>query len=201
VTRLTATFADKPTLVGERVVLRPFEPGDVEAMTEAIADPEVRRLTGSCHSSAEAAEPPDLDLLRDWYATRNDQVDRLDLAVVDRSSGGCVGEVVLNEWEEADASVNFRILIGPRGRDRGLGTEATRLVLEHAFEALGLHRVSLEVFDFNPRGRRAYAKVGFVQEGVRRDALRFDGEWVDSVVMAVLEDEWREHRGRPQGLR
>ena len=194
-------FAHKPTLVGARVVLRPFEPGDLEAMTEAIADPEVRRLTGSCHTSGEVAEAPDPEVLRGWYASRNEQPDRLDLAVVDRASGDCVGEVVLNEWEEADASVNFRILVGPRGRDRGLGTEATRLVLAHAFETLGLHRVSLEVYDFNPRARRTYDKVGFVQEGVRRDALRFDGGWVDSVLMAVLEDEWRQHRGhaRPSG--
>ena len=69
-------------------------------------------------------------------------------------------------------------------------TEATRLVLGHAFEELGLHRVSLEVFAFNPRAQRAYEKVGFVTEGVRRDALRFDGEWVDSVLMSVLDHEW-----------
>lgn len=55
--------------------------------------------------------------------------------------------------------------------------EATRLVLAHPFETLGLRRVSLEVHDFNPRARRTYDKVGFVQEGVRRDALRFDGGW------------------------
>ena len=190
-------FADKPTLTGERVVLRPFTEADLPAMAEAVGDPEVGRLTGSVHTSEEAAAPPDLDLLRRWYSTRNEQPDRLDLAVVDRATGQVVGEVVLNEWEEADASVNFRILIGPRGRDRGLGTEATRLVLAHAFETLGLHRVALEVFAFNPRAQRAYENAGFVREGVRRDALRFDGTWVDSILMAVLEDEWRAHRGRP----
>ena len=71
------------------------------------------------------------------------------------------------------------------------------MVLRHAFEALGLHRVSLEVYAFNPRGQRAYEKAGFVVEGVRRDALRFDGEWVDAVVMSVLDSEWAQHRGRP----
>ncbi|GAA2739199.1 GNAT family protein [Pedococcus aerophilus] len=193
-----ATFAQKPILTGEKVVLRPFEDGDLAALAEAVGDPEVGRLTGSFHSSADAAEPPDPDVLRDWYSTRNQQTDRLDLAVVDRATGRCVGEVVLNEWEQDDASANFRILLGPPGRDRGLGTEATRLVLAHAFDRLGLHRVSLEVFSFNPRARRAYEKVGFVVEGTRRDALRFDGRWVDSVLMAVLEDEWRRHRGHPE---
>ncbi len=191
------TFAEKPTLTGDLVVLRPFVDEDLGAMAAAIRDPEVGRLTGSAHSTAEAADVPDEEALRSWYSTRNDQPDRLDLAIVDRETGGCVGEAVLNEWEEGNASCNFRILIGPAGRDRGLGTEATRLILGHAFEALGLHRVSLEVYAFNPRGQRAYEKVGFVREGVRRDALRFDGEWVDSVLMAVLDHEWAVHRGHP----
>jgi len=191
-------FADKPTITGEGVVLRPFEDGDLPALAEAIADPEVGRLTGSVNTSTQPADAAfDEGRLRQWYATRNAQPDRLDLAVVDRASGGCVGEAVLNEWEPENASCNFRILIGPRGRDRGLGTEATRLLLAHAFETAGLHRVSLEVYAFNPRAQRAYEKVGFVKEGVRRDALRFDGEWVDSVLMSVLAPEWGRHHGLP----
>ena len=196
----TATFAEKPTLTGDLVTLRPFREDDLPAMAEAVRDAEVGRLTGSVHSTEDAGQVPDEDLLRDWYATRNEQEDRLDLAIVDNASGACVGEVVLNEWEEPNASCNFRILIGPAGRDRGLGTEATRMVLRHAFESLGLHRVSLEVYAFNPRGQRAYEKVGFVREGVRREALRFDGQWVDSVLMAVLDHEWADHRGFPKTL-
>ncbi|WP_346767665.1 GNAT family N-acetyltransferase [Knoellia koreensis] len=179
------------------MTLRPFVADDVEVMTQILRDPEVGRLTGSFHTSEEAGEEPDVELLQQWYSTRSEQNDRLDLAVVDHASGQVVGEVVLNEWDPEDRACNFRILIGPAGRDRGLGTEATRLVVGHAFEALGLHRVSLEVFAFNPRAQRAYEKVGFVREGVRRDALRFDGEWVDSILMSILEDEWADHRGRP----
>jgi RimJ/RimL family protein N-acetyltransferase len=192
-----ARFADKPTLTGERVVLRPFEEADLPALEAAIADPELGRLTGSVHTSQDAAQGHDPQRLREWYLTRNEQDDRLDLAITDRATGACVGEAVLNEWEPENASCNFRILIGPGGRDHGLGTEATRLILGHAFESLGLHRVSLEVYAFNPRGRRAYLKAGFVEEGVRRDALRFDGEFVDSVLMSVLAPEWEQHRGRP----
>ncbi|MCT2280001.1 GNAT family N-acetyltransferase [Micromonospora chalcea] len=187
-------FSVKPTLTGERVVLRPFHDDDLPALATILADPEVVRLTGS--PAGETFEPA---RLRAWYGTRNSQDDRLDLAVVDRVSGACVGEVVLNEWDRANASCNFRTLIGPGGRDRGLGTEAVRLVVGYGFERLGLHRIGLEVFAFNPRARRAYEKVGFVAEGTLRQVLRDGDGWVDATVMSILAPEWNRHRGHPEG--
>ncbi|MDX2526874.1 GNAT family N-acetyltransferase [Streptomyces europaeiscabiei] len=185
------TFSQKPVLTGERAVLRPFTEDDATVMARVLADPEVVRLTGS------PTEEFVLERLRSWYGSRNDQADRLDLGIVDRASGELVGEAVLNEWDEANRSCCFRILIGPGGRGRGLGTEAVRLTVGHAFEGLGLHRVSLYVYTHNARARRAYEKVGFVSEGVERQTLWQDGEWIDAVRMSVLAPEWAAHRGRP----
>jgi RimJ/RimL family protein N-acetyltransferase len=190
---MSADFSVKPTLTGDRVVLRPFVDGDSAAFEVILADPEVVRLTGS------PPEPFDADQLRAWYGTRNSQTDRLDLAVVDKATGTCVGEVVLNEWDDHNSNCNFRTLIGPAGRDRGLGTEAIRLIVGYGFEQLGLHRISLEVFAFNPRARRAYEKVGFVAEGTLRQVLRDGDDWVDAIGMSILAPEWARHRGHPQG--
>ena len=55
----------------------------------------------------------------------------------------------------------------------------------------GSMRDELEVYDFNPRARHVYQKVGFVVEGVRRDALWWDGAWHGAVTMAILAPEWR----------
>jgi len=77
-------FADKPTLAGERV-LRSFEARDIEAMGAILADPEVLTLTGSVHTTAEAhGRAAILDsATRQWYETRADQPDRLDLAIIE----------------------------------------------------------------------------------------------------------------------
>jgi RimJ/RimL family protein N-acetyltransferase len=198
---LPVTFSVKPTLTGEQVVLRPFAGEDLAAMREILLDPEVRRLTGSVHDrdAENAPETPDeVDRFRDWYATRNDQPDRLDLAIVDKSSARCVGEAVLNEWDPDNRSCNFRILVGPAGRGRGLGTEATRLIAGHGFEQLGLHRISLEVYSFNPRARRTYEKAGFRAEGILRQSLRYGEDWIDATVMSILAGEWSTHRGHPE---
>ncbi|MBO3724472.1 GNAT family N-acetyltransferase [Actinomyces bowdenii] len=96
---------------------------------------------------------------------------------------------MLLDWDEANRSCGFRALIGKQGRGRGLGTEATRLIVEHGLGAMGLHRISLEVYDINPRARHVYEKVGFIHEGTGRQALLLDGEWVDVHCMAILDPE------------
>jgi len=192
-------FSYKPTLTGEKVMLRPFRAEDDPALRDALGDPEVLRLTGSVHAEPTQTEPKAADPerereFRDW---RNSQPDRLDLAVIDRASGGCVGEVVLNEYDADNQSCNFRTLMAAMGRNRGLGTEALRLIVGYGFERLGLHRIHLEVYAFNPRARHVYAKAGFVVEGVLRDALRYEDEWIDATVMSILAPEWQRHHGRP----
>jgi RimJ/RimL family protein N-acetyltransferase len=159
-----------------------------------ILDPEVSRLTDA--PIAQSWDQDAEDQLRTWYGSRDQKPDQLDLAVVDQASGACVGELALNEWDSRNRSCNFRIALAAAGRDRGLGTEATRLIVGYGFEQLGLHRISLGVFSFNPRARRVYEKAGFVVEGILREAYLFDGARVDDIVMSILAPEWELHRGR-----
>lgn len=177
-------FSIKPVLTGEKTVLRPFTEADAEVIAEIVEDPEVIRFT------FEPGTVITMEGLRSWYGSRSAQTDRLDLAVTDRATGELVGEVVLYEWDPVGRSCTFRTLLGPRGRGRGLGTEATRLIVGYGFEQLGLHRIELEAYAHNHRALRVYEKVGFVVEGVRREVQLRGGEWADAVVMAILDREW-----------
>jgi RimJ/RimL family protein N-acetyltransferase len=192
-------FSAKPTLTGEKAILRPFIlEQDADALRAMLQDPEALKFTGSINEPGEISEWDEAadERFLDWYTGRNQQDDRLDLAVVDKATGRCVGEAVLNDWSSGNRSCSFRILLGPDGRDRGLGTESTRMIVGYGFEQLGMHRISLEVYAFNPRALRAYEKVGFVVEGVLRQSLQWDGEWVDATVMSILAPEWSSHGGR-----
>ena len=188
---MQSPFVHKPTLTGQAVVLRPYLDADLPYLADALADPDVLRLTGSANSSkttnGRSAEPD--DKMREWYSTRNEQADRLDLMIIDKATGHCVGEVVLNQWDVDNETCNFRILVGPAGQNRGLGTEATTLLMDYAFTHLPLNRIELEVYAFNPRAQRVYEKAGFVAEGRRRAALKFDGEFVDAIVMSILKSD------------
>ncbi|MEO6579201.1 MAG: GNAT family protein [Candidatus Limnocylindria bacterium] len=172
----------KPTLVGDRVILRPVTADDAPGLLDLVADEEGNRLTGT--------RPLDLTLegAQKWYGSRGDEDDRLDLAVVDTATGEYAGEVVLNELDSDSRSCNFRIGLRAAFRERGLGSEATRLIVDHAF-AIGLHRVELTVYAINPRARRVYEKAGFVLEGIGRDALLWEDEWTDALVMSILETD------------
>lgn len=163
--------------------------GDASAIAEIIKDPEVIRYT------FEPSAGLTLQRLRAWYGSRSEQDDRLDLAVTDRATGEVVGEVVLYDWNPTSRRCAFRTLIGPAGRGRGLGTEATRLIVGYGFEQVGLHRIQLDVYPHNHRARRVYEKVGIVEEGVRRHAQLRDGVWLDELVMSILSHEWNARVG------
>jgi RimJ/RimL family protein N-acetyltransferase len=176
-------FADQPVLVGERVRLVPLGPDtDPDAYAALMEDPEGRALTGTHQRFPR-------ERLVAWLASRPEQADRADWAVLDAQDGAFLGEAVLNDLDPENEAIGYRIGLAPHARGRGLGTEVTRLVTRCAFDA-GLHRVELEVYAHNPRARRAYEKAGYVVEGVRRDALLLDGQRVDAVLMAALATQW-----------
>ncbi|GGA71881.1 GNAT family N-acetyltransferase [Ornithinibacillus halotolerans] len=176
---------NKPTIYGEKVLLRPFLiENDFPYIEECLQDPEVITLTGSTpgYNKKEVWE---------WYDTRNDQEDRLDLAIVDKSTNTFVGEVVANLYDKANHSMNFRIMIGPRGRNRGLGSEATKLMVSYLFENTNLNQLTLSVFAFNPRAKTVYEKVGFFVDSIDRNELEYEGEWIDSINMKLTRELWQ----------
>jgi RimJ/RimL family protein N-acetyltransferase len=177
-------FSTKPTIVGEKVILRPFTTEeDLPHLEECLEDPEVIKLTGSPLTY-------NREDLVNWYSTRNQQTDRLDLAIVDKSQNILVGEVVINQFDEATNGMNFRILIGPNGRNRGLGTETTQLILDYVFRNTTLHHITLGVYAFNPRAIRVYEKMGFVVESVDKNDLEFEGELIDAFNMKLSRESW-----------
>ncbi|MCT1905353.1 GNAT family N-acetyltransferase [Oceanobacillus sojae] len=180
-------LSHKPVLEGEKVILRPFKEEDFPYIKECLTDYEVLKLTGS---DMDFDFEEEADIILDWYRTRHTQTDRLDLAVVDQSQGILVGEAVINLYDETNHSMNFRILMGPKGRNRGLGTEATLLIIDYVFKNTTLHQLTLSVLDFNPRARHVYEKVGFVRNSIDENELKFEGRWIDSINMKLTKENW-----------
>ncbi|MEV6566662.1 GNAT family N-acetyltransferase [Streptomyces kronopolitis] len=174
---------EKPVLTGDRIRLVPLSARHADAFLASCLHPETRRLTGTHHDFTRAE-------IEEWCAGCPDRADRLDLAVEDRESGAFLGELALSRIDRDNAHGEFRIALVPHATGRGIGSEAVRLLLAYAFDRVRLHRVQLEVYDYNPRARRAYEKCGFEVEGRLREALHWDGAWHDVLVMAALRTRW-----------
>ena len=102
-----------------------------------------------------------------------------------------IGEIGLDGvlWNHGDAWVG--ISIGEKDCwGQGYGTDAMRVLLRYAFTELNLYRVSLSVFEYNPRAIRSYEKAGFVVEGREREVIFRGGKRWDMIYMGILREEW-----------
>ncbi len=98
---------------------------------------------------------------------------------------------MLAEIDFRNRSAAFGILIGdPDARGKGYGTETTRLILDYAFTAVGLHNVMLTVFEFNKAGIRAYEKAGYRELGRRRECRMMGGKLWDEIYMQCLSTDF-----------
>jgi diamine N-acetyltransferase len=109
--------------------------------------------------------------------------------VYDLSDGAPIGTTSLMRIDWRMGRSEFGIALGER-RGTGLGTEATRLTLDWAFNMLGLHNVLLTVLPTNTAAIRAYEKAGFKRIGLRRDALSVMGRRGDEVLMDAVGGEF-----------
>jgi RimJ/RimL family protein N-acetyltransferase len=174
-----------PHLRGSRVLLRRPHPDDLPTVRRWYSDPELARLTRYQTRPMTEAE---VEL---FFRSRLLSPDALAYSILELAAERLVGFTTFSGLDPDNGSVMFHITIGERDAwNRGLGTETTRLMLAHAFEHLGLHRVGLTVFSFNERGIKAYEKAGFRIEGRLREAVQRDGRYWDEVQMGILRAEW-----------
>ncbi len=177
------------SLDGELVVLRRHVPENVAAFQRWYADPEVARLAR--YQDA----PMRSDEIDRFFQLRALGHESLTMAIHERASDRLIGSCAFSQVDGENGSAMYHITIGEKDAwGRGYGTETTRLMLDHAFGTLGLHRIALTVFEFNERAIRAYRRCGFLVEGRARESIWRDGRWWDEVAMSVLASEWREQR-------
>ena len=126
-----------------------------------------------------------------WYDGIASNSDTTMFTIYERTTWLPVGNTELHAIDHRHGVAEFGLLIGEAdARGRGYGTEATRLVLDYAFTALGLHNVMLTVYEYNLAAQRVYAKAGFREFGRRRESRRLGDRRWDSIYMDCLASEF-----------
>ena len=132
----------------------------------------------------------------EWYIQDTNEMGKSDAFIykaIDTATEEVVGHVSIGSISEKNKSGRIsRVLVGnTAARGKGYCTEMIKAIVQVGFEDLGLHRISLGVYDFNKSAIRCYEKAGFSIEGVHRDILQYkEGEYWSLVEMGILENEW-----------
>jgi len=103
-------------------------------------------------------------------------------------------DLYVDDWPARDTYVG----LGIGRRDfwgKGYGTDAMKVIMRYAFAKVNLKRVTLTVFEYNPRAIRSYEKAGFRHEGRIRGRLNKEGRRWDMLIMGILREEWMEQNG------
>lgn len=177
---------------GEQVVfplgeysMRSPRPEDVADLLPQKNDPEIRALLGG-----EGPAYTEASMLL-WVERHRVAEDEAFFVIVG-ASGRVVGHVALYRIDRRVGSAEFGILIGDKAVwGTGLGEAAVRWMVEYGFAALSLQRIYLEVIDRNPRARRLYQRIGFLDEGCLRRHQRKGETLVDVYVMGLLREEYQ----------
>lgn len=112
-----------------------------------------------------------------------------------------IGELVIGEEPTPASLVQHRnVYLGlsllPEHQNKGYGRESLDWALDWCFQHAGMHSVSLATASYNERAMHLYERMGFVNEGRRRQVLYFKRKWYDSVQYSMLEDEWEALRSK-----
>lgn len=139
-------------------------------------------------------EPDNAQYVGQWTKEQHKSAlfnkDILHLLVEDKTSSMPVGYVIMAGLENQNNSIEFRrIVIADKGK--GFGKETLTLIKEIAFKQLKAHRLWLDVRYKNIRAQNLYKSQGFVQDGILRDSILYNGNYESLIVMSVLEDEYK----------
>ena len=185
------------------VSLQPVSRDDIQRMKEWLDDPEVNSLWYGLgddgrpvhwgYSPHSILESPSDDLNQAFNSE-----DRKIFSVYS-SEGEHIGEgQLIIEWPLVEAQL--LLIVGRKDLwHHHYGTMAVVKLLDEAFSNQGLHRVWVDIPEYNEHALQMFRQVGFVLEGHLRKTHRKDGEWYDSYAMGLLKDEYARRRTRLMG--
>ena len=187
----------KDLFTGDLVHLTAEDPETLaKLVSQWMGDSEYSRLL-----NWDPATVPSVKGVQKWIEKQFEDDKTHSFAIRTLEGDAIIGEIGIDgiNWTHGDAFVG----IGLGDREywgRGFGTDAMRIIERYAFTELNLHRLTLDVFEYNPRGIRSYEKAGFHIEGRERGVLMREGRRWDLIFMGILREEWLAQNRREDGV-
>ena len=174
-------------IIGDRIIIRPIEKEDLLTILTWWNDPELMYYACDDPNPHKTLQ----ELEEDFVKEKNEWSESMERFVVEIKEGKLIGDIMYHWYRFNVRSVYMGIFIGDKEYiGKGYGTEAIKLFLKYLFIDKKLHKVAITVSDFNKRAIRAYEKCGFQKDGILRSNAIINGEFVDHIVMSILENEY-----------
>ena len=181
-------------LVGERVLLRPYRPGDGAQLWEAVNESRDHHLPwipwGEGHKLPAHSEESARKMQVHWLLRED-----LPLGIWERATGSYLGGINLNRINWNVPSLELGYWLRKSAEGHGYMTEAGKLVCSLSFETLGVHRIEVHVASGNHRSVAVPRRLGFIHEATLRQSGRIiTGELVDMMVFSMLQEDYKASR-------
>ena len=189
------TFRPDYPIETERLLLRPYTADDLDALHE------IERLESTARYLYN--EPLSIDEVRALLERRqrmtsvDETSDGIVVAAEVRSEPGrAIGHFTLELRSREHRQGEIGYVLHPQYHGHGYATEGAAAMLHLGFERIGLHRIVGRLDGRNVASARVLERLGMRREAHLRENEFVKGEWVDEVVYAILDREWRASRGR-----
>ena len=175
-----------PVLVGRNVAMREMRTSDAASLFALLTTEEVSRFISPPPSSVEGFER-----FIQWAARQRAAGSYVCFAVTLRESDTAVGIFQLRAIDPGFGTAEWGFALGSSLWGTGVFQEGAELMMEFAFDTVGVHRLEARAALRNLRGNGALKKIGARQEGILRKSFQRNGEYLDQALWTVLDEDWR----------
>jgi UDP-4-amino-4,6-dideoxy-N-acetyl-beta-L-altrosamine N-acetyltransferase len=172
---------------GKRIKFAPLDRKHIDLFLKWFNDPEITQYLLMY-------KPLTRDWEEEWFNALKNKDDSIyfSILLIDQEDPEkIIGNCAIHDIDSKNRSCSCGITIGEKEyHGKGYGTEAMESLVEYGFNTLNMNRIELTVFEFNNRAYKTYQKVGFVEEGRKRQARYHNGKYYDEIIMAILREDW-----------
>jgi ribosomal-protein-alanine N-acetyltransferase len=174
-----------PLLAGRKVTLRELRLADAPTLLAMLRTQEVERFISPPPTTVEGFERFIL-----WTARQREAGQYVCFGIVPEGQEHAVGIFQVRQLEPTFKTAEWGFVLGVPFWGAGLFIEGARLVVDFAFETIGIDRLEARSAVQNGRGNGALAKVGAVREGLLRKSFLKDGRYLDQALWAIVKEDW-----------
>ncbi len=176
-----------PLLTGARVTLRELRRSDAPSLHAMLTTDEVARFINPPPTTVDGFEK-----FIAWSHRERVAGNYVCFGVVPEGSEHAIGLFQVRSLEPGFGTAEWGFILGASFWGSGLFETGARLVLDFAFDTLGVHRMEARAAVQNGRGNGALRKLGAVQEGILRRSFFRNGTYLDQLLWSILDEDWRQ---------